>query len=105
MSQIRILSRETGFIGEEIVLMEFQGDFEHSEIARFDSLALGDLKEVSKGNYELQIGNHLLKGKMQELAKPIIMTEKVESEGQIQLEVRAVIKRKLLFATRPTPLR
>lgn len=90
-------------------MMEFQGDFEHSEIAQYDSLELGMIIEVSKGNYELRIGNHLLKGKMSELVKPMIMTEKVINEGNadggVQFVIRAVIKKKITFAGRPTPLR
>ena len=35
------------------------------------------MKEASKGNYELQIGNHLLKGKASDLPKPLLMTEKI----------------------------
>ena len=87
-------------------MFEFQGDFEHSETAQFDSLNLGLLKESStKGMYDLQVGNHLLKGKMVDLPKPLILTEKIIHESEIIYHVRAVIKRKLLFASRPTPLR
>ena len=35
------------------------------------------MKEASKGNYELLIGNHLIRGKISDLPKPIIMTEKI----------------------------
>lgn len=94
-------------LSEEIIMMELQGDFEHSEAPQFDSLTLGCVKEASKGNFELQIGNHLLKGKSIDLQKPILMTEKQVNEetGDIQYVVRAVIKRKVLFGGRPTPLR
>ena len=90
-----------------MTLFEFQGDFEHSETGEFDSLELGNLKEVSKGNYELQVGNHLIKGKVIDLVKPLIMTEKQVNEetGEMLQVVRAVIRKKVLFAGRPTPLR
>lgn len=94
-------------ITEEVVILEFQGDFEHSDMGQFDSLTLGQLKETSKGNYDLVIGNHLLRGKMSDLPKPIIMTEKLvdKESGSFFHQVRAVIKRKVTFSGRPTPLR
>jgi hypothetical protein len=57
--------------------LEFQGDFEHSDSSEFDGLTLGEIKEVSTGTYELKINNHLLRGKISDLAKPLILTEKV----------------------------
>jgi hypothetical protein len=63
------------------------------------------MNESSKGNYDLLIGNHLLKGKISELPKPIIMTQKIIEGTQIFHKIVAVIKRKILFSGRPTPLR
>lgn len=88
--------------------MEFQGEFGHSDTAEYDSLQLGLLKESTvKGTYDMQVGNHLLKGKIVDLPKPLIMTEKLfnEESNEMSYVVRAVIKKKLLFASRPTPLR
>jgi hypothetical protein len=72
-----------------------------------DSLQLGLMKETSKGNYDMQVGNHILKGKSVDLPKPLIMTEKVYNEetNEVSYVVKAVIKRKILFSGRPTPLR
>ena len=56
--------------------------------------------------YELKIGHHLLKGKIMDLAKPLLFTEKIiNDQGNHEYQIKAIIKRKLLFATRPTPLR
>ena len=88
--------------------MEFQGEFGHSDTAEYDSLQLGLLKESTvKSTYDMQVGNHLLKGKIIDLPKPLIMTEKLfnEESNEMSYVVRAVIKKKLLFASRPTPLR
>jgi hypothetical protein len=63
------------------------------------------MKESAKGVYDLQIGNHLLKGKALDLPKPLIMTEKVLIGTEISYRVKAVIKRKIQFGTRPTPIR
>lgn len=88
-------------------MLEFQGDFEHSDTPEFDGLTLGQMKEATKGNYELLIGNHLLRGKISDLPKPLIMTEKIidRENAQIIHKVKAIIKRKILFQGRPTPLR
>lgn len=53
----------------------------------------------------MQIGNHLLKGKAMDLPKALIMTEKVTEGDQINYIIKAVIKKKILFGTRPTPVR
>ena len=43
---------------------------------------------------------------MIDLPKPIIMTEKIRNEnGDIELIVKGVIKQKVMFSGRPTPLR
>ena len=46
-----------------MLLLEFQGEFEHSTADVFDELELGNLTEKTAGNYELVVGNHLLRGK------------------------------------------
>ena len=107
IKHIKIVSSQGDLITDELALMELQGEFEHSETPQFDSLQLGLLKESSKGNYDVQIGNHLLKGKSVDLPKPLIMTEKFYNEetNVVSYVVRAIIKKKILFSGRPTPLR
>ena len=85
--------------------MEFQGEFENLETNEYDSLQLGVIKESAKGMYDMQIGNHLLKGKALDLPKSLIMTEKVTEGDQINYIIKAIIKKKIIFATRPTPVR
>ncbi len=55
----------------------------------------------------MQVGTHLLKGKAVDLPKSLIMTEKFydEQTNEVKFLVRAVIKKKILFSGRPTPLR
>jgi hypothetical protein len=86
--------------------MEFQGDFEYSEDGDVNDLDLGMLKDLGKGNYELQVGNHSIKGKITDLAKPLLMTEKVSlTDGNVNFMIKAIIRKKVIFSTRPTPLR
>lgn len=48
-------------------------------------------------------GNHLLKGKLVDLPKPIVLSERIKSDSGVSLVIQAVIRRKVLFAARPTP--
>ena len=47
------------------MLIEFQGEFEHSEMidGDFKGMELGRITEKNNGQYELKVGNHLLRGK------------------------------------------
>jgi len=45
------------------------------------------------------------KGKLSNLTRPLILTEKSSSaDGEVSLQVQAVVRKKILFSTRPTPL-
>ena len=104
------------------MLIEFQGEFEHSEIidGQFKGIELGRLTEKNNGAYELKVGNHLLRGKsdfdsansllhagkVQNLPRPMVMTErKVQEDGTPKMVIQAEIRKKINFPTRPTPLR
>ena len=66
------------------------------------------------------IGHHILYGKVQDLEKPLVAIEKVEVEKELDQEemmdmdqhlemttefrVKSVIKKKLIFKTRPKPI-
>ena len=49
----------------------------------------------------------MIRGKGSDLPKPFIMTERIVSEetGEVTLKVVAVIRKKVTFSGRPTPLR
>ena len=63
------------------------------------------------GVYEVIIGNQCLKGKVVELEKPLLFTERLENHDsngnltEVKYEVRGVVKTKIVFSTRPTPVR
>jgi len=54
------------------------------------------------------IGHHILHGKVQELEKPLVVITKendnVPDENNVRYGVTAVIKKKLIFKTRPKPI-
>ena len=69
---------------KEFSMLEIQGEFEYVvddsdkvlTSQHFDSLTLGNLKKKG-GMYELYVGNHVLRGKIQELEKPLLFTKKI----------------------------
>ena len=55
------------------------------------------------------IGHHILHGKVQELEKPLVVITKENDDvsgkpSNIRYGVTAVIKKKLIFKTRPKPI-
>ena len=90
----------------EMMMFEFQGDFEHTAVEEFGDLHLAKMTERPGGNFELICGNHLIKGKVVDLPKQVVLGERVKNEdGQVEMVFKAVMRKKVLFSTRPTPLR
>jgi len=65
---------------------------------------------LDKGVPIMDIGNHRLEGKVVELSKPLIVTEKNESshhsdlDGEtVNYDVVGIVRRKYLFKNRPQP--
>ena len=105
---------------KEFTILELQGEFEFVEESQkvrkdcFENLILGQMRKAKiggAGTYEVVIGNQCLKGKILPLDKPLLFTERLEnkdSEGNlkdIQYEIKGVVKNKIVFSTRPTPVR
>lgn len=66
---------------------------------------IGDLNYTSRnGQPILILGHHILNGKEIKLEQPLAVIEKVHCENKIKYKVKAVVKKKLLFKSRPKPI-
>jgi hypothetical protein len=93
-------------------LVELQGELEppaeRDASASVDGVRIGELtpKPVPKGAYSLHIANNLLGGREEALKTPLVVLRKVRNEhgATIALEALGLIKRRVVFKTRPRPI-
>ena len=52
----------------------------------------------------LNIGNHQILGKKIKLKNNILICESIKEHGHIKIKVHKIIKEKILFNSRPTPI-
>ncbi|XP_066992178.1 chromosome transmission fidelity protein 8 homolog [Anabrus simplex] len=108
----------------EWAVIELQGDLESRLHDSLHSQYIGDLHYTTKNVPVLIVGHHILFGKEQALPKPFAVLERkrfaVGSENVAEGEamdiadeninisteyiVKAIVKKKLLFKTRPKPI-
>jgi len=118
---MQIAVRAEGGAVEESYLLEMQGELESRSQAALESKLIGDLHYTKDGTPIMIIGHHILYGKIVVLDKPFISMEKVvvekekvgraeedmeegEPQQQTEYRVRTVIRRKIVFKTRPKPI-
>lgn len=94
----------------EYSMIEFQGDLETKSQESLGGKLIGDLHFNHEGNPIMIIGHHILHGKVQDLDKPLlVITKETIPDSDVLPEnikygVTAVIKKKLIFKTRPKPI-
>ena len=91
----------------EIILIELQGSLEHSIEKSYHDMYLGKLERGDNNDYVLTIGNHILVGKKSELKNPFILCSKCkksEDERENKIKIVNIIKNKISFNLRPTPI-
>ncbi|XP_069104715.1 chromosome transmission fidelity protein 8 homolog [Argopecten irradians] len=100
----------------EWAIIDLQGGLETRNNVSLQGRFIGDLHFTHKNIPVLVIGHHILYGKLVELEKPFaLMTKKhmdsetVSSEDtdqhrDVHYIVKAIIRKRLLFKTRPKPI-
>ncbi|XP_028392368.1 chromosome transmission fidelity protein 8 homolog [Dendronephthya gigantea] len=91
------------------MIIELQGILESNQTGGYNGLPIGDLHFDGKGQPLLIIGHHLLSGKIVSLEKPFAVLKKSYIEKELEststeYTVQALIRKKIIFKTRPKPI-
>lgn len=99
---------------EEWAIVELQGDLNMESANNATDQYIGDLHYTKSGSPIFIIGIHVLHGKEVPLSKPLAVLKKKQvvsetsadysSECNIEYTVNAIVKKKLVFKTRPKPI-
>ena len=104
---------------EEYFIVEMQGSISHNNENKFYNLNLGRIESVSKVNkrifiylikhqdkFKFIIGNHHILGERENLKNPILVCKKEKNaqNSNVEVKIEKVIKSKIIFKSRPTPV-
>ncbi|GBP35017.1 Chromosome transmission fidelity protein 8 homolog [Eumeta japonica] len=88
----------------EWAIIELQGLIQVKKENAFYRI-IGDLHYYNKNKHPvLVLGHHVLNGKEIKLDQPMAVLEKVMSDNRTSYKVCAIVKKKLLFKSRPKPI-
>ncbi|XP_026499220.1 chromosome transmission fidelity protein 8 homolog [Vanessa tameamea] len=89
----------------EWALVELQGLIQMKEEKRNGPTVVGDLHYFNRSRHPvLVLGHHVLNGKEVKLEQAMAVMEKVNEEDKVSYRVKAIVKKKLLFKSRPKPI-
>jgi len=111
------MSNKFSFRGEAVenwAIIDLQGDLKFEKDANLSDQLIGDLHFTKTGVPILIIGIHVLHGKEITLEKPLIVLKKQhentkdktseQNNTQTRYIIEAVVRKKLLFRSRPKPI-
>ncbi|EUB55748.1 Chromosome transmission fidelity protein 8 -like protein [Echinococcus granulosus] len=99
---VRLRRSDTGV--EEWGLIELQGELIDKIDGRLNGKVVGDLHFTLQNKPVFIIGHHILHGEVVELPKPFAVLRRVLDASGVEIVVTAVIRKKLLFRSRPEPI-
>ncbi|CAA99922.2 Ctf8 [Caenorhabditis elegans] len=92
----------------EWMAIELHGAISPQDDGSFDSKTLGTICWGDHNNVYMVIGNQTLEGKISKIDRPLLVIQKSDKNhqenGEKNATVNAVIRKKLVFKTRPRPL-
>ena len=98
------------------IIIELQGTLGTHKNVPLKDVGFGDLHFNAQGEPMLVLGHHLLKGKVVNLSNPIAvfakqtrshdstLSESEMNEKAFDYEVIALVRKKIMFASRPKPI-
>lgn len=85
--------------------MELQGLIQMKKEHLSGPTIIGDLNYSNRNKHPVLIlGHHVLNGKEVKLEQPMAVIEKDSQNGKTEYKVKAIVKKKLLFKSRPKPI-
>lgn len=89
----------------EWALVELQGLVQMKREELCGPTAVGDLHYLARSRQPvLVLGHHVLNGKEVKLEQPMAVMEKTIENDKVSYRVKAIVKKKLLFKSRPKPI-
>ncbi|XP_075979147.1 chromosome transmission fidelity protein 8 homolog [Anticarsia gemmatalis] len=89
----------------EWAIVELQGLVQMKKEGATSTTVIGDLHYYSRNRVPvLVLGHHILTGKETKLEQPMAVIEKTNLEDKTNYRVKAIVKKKLLFKSRPKPI-
>lgn len=89
----------------EWAIVELQGLIQMKKESPTGPTVIGDLHFYNRNKHPVLIlGHHVLNGKEVKMEQPMAVIEKVTDDSKTQYKVKAVVKKKLIFKSRPKPI-